>query len=965
MSETVTFGKNRKPIPDESDPHKWIYIEEASEHNLKAVTTKIPRNRFIVFTGLSGSGKSSLAIDTLFKEGQRRFVESLSSYARQFLGQMEKPKVKSITGLSPAVSIEQKTGSSNPRSTVGTTVELNDYFRILYASIGKPHCPNCGKLIKGMSAQEIVENIMENVEGIKMVRIVAPIIINEKGTFYTLFQELKKEGYNRLAVDDLDVLLDDEIPKLDKKYKHSISAVIDRIKPKEGIESRLTEGVEIALRRTDGRVTIEFSKEDDSVTSTTYHEFAGCTECGISIGKLNPRMFSFNNPIGACSICTGLGYVMEVDPDLLIEDMDLSINEGAIRLYASESDTWSKKRVRTVLAHYGYDLETPLNDLPKKVMNAILYGSEDAIKFVFEESNNGRSWKYESERKTEGLVNVINRRYRQTQSENARKYYEQFMSNLTCHACNGAKLEKNSLGVLVGGKNIHEIGLFSITEALDFFNQLELTKRELIISEMVLKEIKSRLGFLIDVGLDYLTLDRRSGTLSGGEAQRIRLATQIGSKLVGVLYVLDEPSIGLHQRDNQRLLRTFHELRDLGNTVVVIEHDEETIRSADYILDLGPGAGTHGGRVVGEGSPEDIEASEESITAKYLTGEYVINIPKSRRKPNGKWIKLFGVRENNLKNINVEIPLGVLTVVSGVSGSGKSSLVTEVLWKALARKFHRASEKPGKHDKIEGLSYLDKVIMIDQSPIGRTPRSNPATYTKVFDPIRDLFASMPAAKIRGYKKGRFSFNVKGGRCEACSGNGYNVIEMSFLGSVYVDCEVCKGLRFNKETLEVKYKDKNIAQVLQMTVDEALEFFQNVPKVKRVLKTLVAVGCGYIQLGQSAVTLSGGEAQRIKLSRELSKRVTGSTLLLLDEPTTGLAMHDVKKLLEVLHKLVDKGNSILVIEHNLDVIKNADYIIDLGPEGGDRGGQIVAMGTPEEVSRKRKSYTAKFLKEILR
>ncbi|MHA2170644.1 MAG: excinuclease ABC subunit UvrA [Candidatus Kariarchaeaceae archaeon] len=953
---------NRKPIPPVEDPQQWIYIEEASEHNLKNLTTQIPRNRFVVFTGLSGSGKSSLAIDTLFKEGQRRFVESLSSYARQFLGQMEKPRVKSIIGLSPAICIEQKKSSANPRSTVGTTVEINDYLRILYSSIGIPHCPNCGKEILGLSAQEIVEKVMEQEEETKFV-VVAPIIIKEKGTHNKLFQELKREGYNRLDVDGDEVLLDDEIPKLDKKYKHDISAVIDRLTIKKGIDGRLTEAVETALRRTEGRVAIKYDLKSGETEQVVYHEFAGCTDCNISIGKLNPRMFSFNSPLGACETCTGLGFVLEVDHELIVENPNMSINDGAIRFYASEGETWGKRQIQTVLQHYGFDMDTPLNMLSPKAYNAIFYGSDKPIKFQFESNSNGRSWKYESERKTEGIINVIRRRHKQTKSDGARRYYEQYMANLDCPDCKGAKLRPSSLGVLVGEKNINEVLQFSIGDALDFLDGLDLTDRQRFIANQVLQEISNRLRFLRDVGLEYLTLDRRSATLSGGEGQRIRLATQIGSKLVGVLYVLDEPSIGLHQRDNQRLLRTFHELRDLGNTVLVIEHDEETIRSADFILDIGPGAGIHGGEIVAAGSPDDV-AEQNTITAKYLRKEWSIAPPQHRRECNGMWIHLKGVRQNNLKNINVDIPLGVLTVVTGVSGSGKSSLVTEVLWKALARKFHKASARPGKHRTIEGLENLDKVIMIDQNPIGRTPRSNPATYTKAFDPIRDLFASLPSAKLRGFNKGRFSFNVKGGRCEACSGNGYNKIEMSFLGNVFVECNVCKGKRFNKETLDIEYKGKNISEILKMTIEEAAEFFKNIPKIKRVLDTLLAVGCGYIHLGQSAVTLSGGEAQRIKLSKELSKTVTGNTLILLDEPTTGLHQHDVKKLLEVLHKLVDRGNSILIIEHNLDIVKNADYIIDLGPEGGENGGRIMTKGTPEQVARSRKSYTGKFLKNVL-
>lgn len=958
----MTIG-NRKELPDVNDPLKWIFIEEAEEHNLKKVTTRIPRDRFVVFTGLSGSGKSSLAIDTLFKEGQRRFVESLSSYARQFLGQLEKPRVKSITGLSPAISIEQKTGSSNPRSTVGTVTEILDYLRILYSSIGIPHCPNCGKEIAGLSPQQIAEKIMMFEEGTRF-SIVAPIVIKEKGTFAKLFAELKKEGYNRIEVDGEEVLLDDETPKLDKYYQHDISAIIDRLRVKNKIERRLTEGVETAFKRAEGKVRIDVQKED-GVERLLFHEHAGCIECGISIGKLNPRMFSFNSPIGACESCTGLGFVMEVDPDLVVVDKHLSVNDGGLSLYSqSSTDTWSKKRLSIILEHYGYDLDTPIDKWSKKVYKSIMYGSDEIINFKFEDTKDDRSWSYESSRKTEGLLNVIKRRHKNTSSTNARSYYEQFMSEFDCSSCSGNKLRASSLGVLIAGKNIIDITKLSVADAVIFFDTLNLSDRERFIAAQVLLEVKSRLKFMADVGLEYLTLDRKSATLSGGEAQRIRLATQIGSKLVGVLYVLDEPSIGLHQRDNQRLLRTFHELRDLGNTVLVIEHDEETISSADYILDIGPGAGRNGGEIVIQGTPEEVATSKKSITGKYMRGELRIEIPKQRRKSNGKWIKLNGVNHNNLKNVSIKIPLGTLSVVSGVSGSGKSSLVDGVLWKILAKEFHKANDKPGKYKSINGLDLLDKVIMIDQSPIGRTPRSNPATYTKLFDQIRDLMASLPTAKLRGFNKGRFSFNVKGGRCESCSGNGYNKIEMSFLGDVYVECEVCKGKRYNKDTLEVEYKHKNIADILQMTVDEAAVFFKNIPQIKRVLDTLVAVGCGYIQLGQSSVTLSGGEAQRIKLSRELSKRVTGQTLLLLDEPTTGLHQHDVNKLLEVLHTLVDKGNTILIIEHNLDVIKNADYIIDLGPDGGENGGEVIATGTPEDIVKVQQSYTGTFLKDIL-
>lgn len=958
----MTVQINRRlALPDEKDKLQWIEIEEANEHNLKSVSTKIPRNRFVVFTGLSGSGKSSLAIDTLFKEGQRRFVESLSSYARQFLGRMEKPHVKAIRGLSPAICIEQKTSSSNPRSTVSTVTEIMDYLRILYASIGIPHCPNCGKEVMSLTAQQIVERVM--LEEGRRFRIVAPIIIKEKGTFTRLFNELRKEGYNRIDVDGEEYLLDEETPKLDKNYKHDISAVIDRLRVKEGIEGRLNEAVETSLSRAEGRVRIDYLDDPKNIETILYHEFAGCIECGISIGELNPRIFSFNNPLGACSNCTGLGFVSEVDPDLLIADKSLSINEGGLAFFSKDSSTWSVKQMGVVLNHYDSDLDTPIQDLPKKAFKAMMYGSSDKIKFKFEGDQGERSWKYESDRKTEGLINTIARRYKNTKSNGARKYYEQFMSNNDCPVCKGYKLKPSSLGVLVNNKNIMEVNQLSVGNAYEFFENLQLDDRQKHIAEQVLLEVQGRLGFLKDVGLDYLTLDRKSSTLSGGESQRIRLATQIGSKLVGVLYVLDEPSIGLHQRDNARLLNTFFELRDLGNTIVVIEHDDETIESADFILDLGPEAGVNGGEVVAFGTPEEIEKTD-TITGKYMRKEWDIHVPETRREPNGHWISMKKVSHNNLKNVNVEIPLGVFTVVCGVSGSGKSSLITDVLWKALAREFHGATDKPGKYKSILGLEHLDKVIMIDQQPIGRTPRSNPSTYTKIFDHIRDIFAQTQIAKLRGYTKGRFSFNVKGGRCEACSGNGYNKIEMSFMGDVFVECDVCKGKRFNTETLEVTYKGKNISDILEMSVEEALEFFKNIPKIKRILDTLIAVGCGYIKLGQSSTTLSGGEAQRIKLSKQLGKSVTGQTLILLDEPTTGLSKHDVKKLLEVLHTLVDMGNSILVIEHNMDVIKNADYIIDLGPEGGIGGGKIVSKGTPETVANSKTSHTAKYLKQAL-
>lgn len=968
LSGVLIMLDRKLPIPPLEDRKEWIIVEEAREHNLKGINVAIPRNRFVVITGLSGSGKSSLAIDTLFVEGQRRFVESLSSYARQFLGQLEKPHVKAISGLSPAICIEQKTSSHNPRSTVATVTEIMDYLRIMYATIGKPHCPKCGDPITGLSAEEIVDQIMSWPEKTRF-KVIAPIVINEKGTHKKLFGQLKKEGFIRLEVNGREVSLDDEIPELDKNYRHDISIVVDRLVLKEDIRSRLTDSVEKALERANGQVIIEIVDKDNP-RKVTFNEYAGCPKDGISVPELTPRMFSFNNPIGACEECMGLGVVRQVDPDLIVPDPSLSLREGALATVPNNRDSWQYQLVKAVIEHYGGTEDTPINKLPKKAFQALIWGSNEKIKLRVARSEeeakrkNKSTFSYEAERKVEGQVNIIKRRYLSTSSPGMRRYYEQFMADQPCKGCNGMKLKPIFLGVRVGGMNIMDVSQLSVKEAIKFFESLELTEKERKITEQVMKEIKGRLGFLASVGLEYLTLDRKASTLSGGEAQRIRLATQIGSRLVGVMYVLDEPSIGLHQKDNERLLRTFLELRDLGNSVIVIEHDEDTIRSADYIIDMGPEAGIHGGEVVAAGTVEDIEKHETSLTGKYLRGELSIPTPKKRRKGNGKSIWIRGAQHNNLQNIDVEIPLGKFIVVTGVSGSGKSSLINGILWKELARVFNRASDRAGKHKKIENVDALDKVIMIDQRPIGRTPRSNPATYTKVFDEIRNLFANLPDSKVRGFKPGRFSFNVKGGRCEACQGNGYNKIEMSFLSDVYVDCEICHGKRFNKETLEIKYKGKSIADVLDMSIDEAYDFFENIPKIKRVLSTLQAVGCGYLRLGQSATTLSGGESQRIKLSRELSKRATGKTLILLDEPSTGLHMHDVKKLLEVLHKLVDRGNTIVTIEHNLDIIKNADHIIDLGPEGGDQGGQIVAQGTPEEVATIDKSYTGQFLRRVL-
>ncbi len=956
-------------LPTKEDPRNWIFVEEANEHNLKGVDVWIPRDRFVVITGLSGSGKSSLAIDTLFVEGQRRFVESLSSYARQFLGQLEKPRVKSISGLSPAICIEQKTSSHNPRSTVATVTEIMDYLRIMFATIGKPFCPICGDPIQALSAEEIVENIMKLKDGTRL-RLIAPVITNEKGTHKKLLNQLKKDGFVRLEVNGREVLLDEEFPELDKNYRHDISIILDRLILKADIEGRLTDSVEKALEKGKGEVIIDILDKDDP-RRITYNEFAGCPKDGISIPELTPRMFSFNSPLGACQECMGLGVVLQVDPDLLIPDPDLSINEGGLTtLNAENPDSWGYQVIEALVKNYGATMDTPIKKFPKPLREALLYGSNKTFKLKVSRSEeeaarkNKNAFSYEVNRKFEGQVNIILRRYNSTSSPGMRRYYEQFMSDRECASCHGMKLQPIYLNVRVGELNIMEISKFAVKEAIRYFESLNLTEKEKQITEQVMKEIKSRLSFLASVGLEYLTLDRKASTLSGGESQRIRLATQIGSRLVGVLYVLDEPSIGLHQRDNERLMRTFFELRDLGNTVIVIEHDEDTIRNADYVVDMGLEAGIHGGEVVVAGTLSDVLDTQESLTAKYLRGELSIPVPKVRRKGSGKSLKIIGASLNNLKNIDVEIPLGRLIVVSGVSGSGKSSLITGTLWPILSRRLNGSQIRAGKHKKVENLNLIDKAIMIDQRPIGRTPRSNPSTYTKLFDEVRKLFSNLPDAKLRGYKPGRFSFNVKGGRCESCQGNGYNKIEMSFLSDVYVDCEVCKGKRFNRETLEIKYKDKNISEVLEMSVDEALEFFENVPRIKRVLKTLESVGCGYIKLGQRATTLSGGESQRIKLSRELSKRTTGNTILLLDEPSTGLHMHDVKKLLEVLHRLVDKGNTVIIIEHNLEIIKNADYVIDLGPEGGDLGGEIIAEGTPEEIASRQNSYTGRFLSTIL-
>ncbi|SHM57078.1 Excinuclease ABC subunit A [Caldanaerovirga acetigignens] len=932
-----------------------IIVKGAREHNLKNIDVEIPRDKLVVITGISGSGKSTLAFDTIYAEGQRRYVESLSAYARQFLGQMDKPDVDYIEGLSPAISIDQKTTSKNPRSTVGTVTEIYDYLRLLYARIGRPHCPRCGREISQQTVDQMVDAVMELTEGTK-IQVLSPVVRGRKGEHQKLLENIKKDGFLRVRIDGEIVEVGEEI-KLDKNKKHNIEIIVDRIIVRPGVESRLADSIETALARSGGLVIVDVIGERELLFSQNF----ACPDCGISLEELSPRMFSFNSPYGACPACSGLGVNMEIDPDLVIPDISKSVAEGAVVPWSSSPDGYYFQMLQAVLEHYGYDVETPLEKMDERMIDILLYGSDEVIDFYYE-SRYGSTRRYRGY--FEGVVNNLKRRYEETDSEWSREEIEQFMSTRPCPVCKGARLKPESLAVKVGGLSIAEVTALSIRDAMKFFSELELTEKERIIAQQVLKEIKSRLQFLIDVGLDYLTLDRPAGTLSGGESQRIRLATQIGSRLVGVLYILDEPSIGLHQRDNERLIRTLKELRDLGNTVLVVEHDEDTMRAADYIIDIGPGAGEHGGRVVAAGPVEVIEKCEESLTGKFLSGKLKIPVPKERRRPDGRWIVLKGCREHNLKDIDVKFPVGLFTCVTGVSGSGKSTLVNEILYKALKEKLSGVKTRPGDFDGIEGVEYVEKVINIDQSPIGRTPRSNPATYTGVFNDIREVFSLTPEARMRGYKPGRFSFNVKGGRCEACKGDGIIKIEMHFLADVYVPCEVCKGKRYNRETLEVKYKGKSIADVLDMTVDEALEFFQNLPKIRRKLETLRDVGLGYIKLGQSSTTLSGGEAQRVKLAAELSRKNNGGTVYILDEPTTGLHPADIKKLLDVLHRLVDGGSTVVVIEHNLDVIKTADYVIDLGPEGGDAGGEIVAEGTPEDVAFNEKSYTGHFLKKVL-
>lgn len=936
---------------------KYITIRGAKEHNLKNVNLQIPRDEFVVFTGLSGSGKSSLAFDTIYAEGQRRYMESLSSYARMFLGQMEKPQVESIEGLSPAISIDQKSTNRNPRSTVGTVTEIYDYFRLLYARIGIPHCPKCGKVIKHQTVDQMVDEILQLPERTK-IQLLAPVVRGRKGTHVKVFEKAKKSGYVRVIVDGNQYDLSEEI-SLDKNIKHNIEIVVDRLVIKEGLEQRLTDSVENVMKLAEGLMIVDVIGQKPMNFSQSF----ACPDCGISVDEIEPRSFSFNNPFGACPVCHGIGIRMEFSEELIIPDKSLSIAEGAIAVLGWQSATDPSSYTGSILTalakEFQFDLNTPYEELSEEVRHMLIYGTDRLVKVYYK----GQRGEGVYDVVFEGILANVRRRYRETGSEYTKQEYESFMEINNCQECGGKRLKKESLAVTVGDKNIADVTELSISELQKFLQGLTLTEQQEKIGKLVLREINARVGFLMDVGLDYLTLSRATGTLSGGEAQRIRLATQIGSGLVGVLYILDEPSIGLHQRDNDKLLLTLKHLRDLGNTLIVVEHDEDTMFAADHIVDIGPGAGKLGGEVIAQGTAQEIMENPNSITGAYLSHRIEIPVPKERRKPTG-FLKIKGARQNNLKNINVDIPLGIMTCVTGVSGSGKSSLVNEILYKTLAKKLNRARCIPGLHKTIEGVEQLDKVIAIDQSPIGRTPRSNPATYTGVFDMIRELFATTADAKARGYSKGRFSFNVKGGRCEACSGDGINKIEMNFLPDVYVTCEVCGGKRYNRETLEVKYKGKSIFDVLDMTVEEALPFFENIPRIRNKLQTLYDVGLSYVKLGQPSTTLSGGEAQRIKLATELSRRSTGKTIYILDEPTTGLHFADVHKLVEILRKLSDGGNTVVVIEHNLDVIKTADYIIDIGPEGGDKGGTVIAKGTPEQVAKKKESYTGQYVKKYL-
>lgn len=932
-----------------------IVIRGAREHNLKNLDLEIPRDKLVVITGISGSGKSTLAFDTIYAEGQRRYVESLSAYARQFLEQMDKPDVESIDGLSPAISIEQKTTSRNPRSTVGTVTEIYDYLRLLFARVGTPHCLQCGNPIASQTAQQMVDQILALPEGTK-IQILAPIVRGRKGEYRKEFRDLQKQGYVRVRIDGELRDLGSGI-ELDKNKKHDIEVVVDRLIVKGDLRRRLTDSVETALKLADGMLMVDIQGQKPQLFSEKF----ACIECGLSLPELSPRMFSFNNPFGACEACGGLGVQMHIDPALVVPDPDLSLNEGALAPFERRMGGFFFGMIESLAAHYGQSLDTPWRSLPKRFRDVVLYGSgEDEIQFVLA----GESSEYSFRKAFEGVIPNLERRYKETESVTAREDLERFMRQMTCPECGGARLRRESLAVRIANKNIAQVTALSVVDAMVFFDSLALTPRQTEIAKRVIKEIVDRLRFLHDVGLGYLTLDRSSASLSGGEGQRIRLASQIGSRLVGVLYVLDEPSIGLHQRDNSRLIDTLKSLRDLGNTILVVEHDEETIRAADHVIDMGPGAGRHGGEIVAFGTPTAIMGNHASLTGQYLSGKRVIAVPKRRRRPDGRWLRIEGAAEHNLRNVTAAIPVGLFTCVTGVSGSGKSTLTIDTLYRALAQHLHHSNEPVGRHRRITGLDFFDKVIDIDQTPIGRTPRSNPATYIGLFADIRELFAGVPEARMRGYKAGRFSFNVKGGRCESCGGDGILKIEMHFLPDVYVQCDACRGRRYNRETLEILYKGKNISQVLDMTVDEALEFFSAVPSLSAKLQTIAEVGLGYIQLGQPATTLSGGEAQRMKLSRELSRRATGRTIYILDEPTTGLHFEDIRKLLEVLNRLVDNGNTVVVIEHNLDVIKTADWIIDLGPEGGAGGGQVIAAGTPEEVAQIEASHTGRFLRRVL-